>query len=204
MKARAMSARACCDGEAAVMEAKFAKQPEAYPVESCGRRRWGWLRELGISVAISVFVIMFLYQPVKVEGTSMLPQLVDQERIFLNKYAYRLGPIERGDVIVFRAPDHPGRNLIKRVVGLPGDRIEIVRGAVRLNGRPLPEPYLPARFRDQRTMSEVTVPAGGYFVLGDHRNLSIDSRDFGVVARDLISGKAVFAYWPAQMAGKLD
>jgi len=186
------------------MEVEFAKQSQACPAETCGGRGWGWLRELGISVAVSVFVILFLYQPVKVEGTSMLPQLVDQERIFLNKYAYRLGPIERGDLIVFRAPDHPGRNLIKRVVGLPGDRIEIVRGAVRLNGRTLQEPYLPARFRDQRTMSEVTVPSGGYFVLGDHRNLSIDSRDFGMVARDLISGKAVFAYWPAQLVGKLD
>jgi signal peptidase I len=179
------------------MKAEITVQPSRW------RSRWKWLRELGISVAISLFVILFLYQPVKVEGTSMQPQLADQERIFLNKYAYRLGPIERGDVIVFRAPNHPDKNFIKRVIGLPGDRVEIVRGAVLLNGHPLPEPYLPARFRDQRSMSEVTVPAGNYFVMGDHRNLSRDSRDFGMVARYLISGKAVFAYWPAAMAGKL-
>jgi signal peptidase I len=167
------------------------------------RGHWRWLRELGLSVIISLFVILFLYQPVKVEGTSMMPQLADQERIFLNKYAYHLGQIERGDVIVFRAPNQPGKNYIKRVIGVPGDRVEIVRGTVRLNGHPLPEPYVPKRFRDRRSMDEVTVPAGGYFVLGDHRNLSRDSRDFGMVARDRISGKAVFAYWPAKLAGKL-
>jgi signal peptidase I len=140
---------------------------------------------------------------VKVEGTSMMPGLADQERIFINKYAYRLGSIERGDVVVFRYPGDPSKNYIKRVVGVPGDRIEIVRGAVLVNGQPLEEPYLPEKFRDTRSMSEVTVPAGSYFMLGDHRNLSSDSRDFGAVERDAIFGKAVFSYWPAEMAGKL-
>jgi signal peptidase I len=174
--------------------------PEA---ETLGGNGWKWLREIVISVGISLFIIVFLYQPVKVEGTSMMPGLADQERIFINKYAYRLGTIERGDVVVFRYPGDTSKNYIKRIVGIPGDRIEIFRGAVVVNGSQLLEPYVPARFRDARSMGEVVVPAGSYFVLGDHRNLSSDSRDFGMVEREAIFGKAVFAYWPTGMMGKL-
>ena len=162
-----------------------------------------WLGEAVISLGVSVFIIVFLYQPVKVEGTSMLPGLADQERIFINKYAYRLGPIERGDVVVFRYPGDGSKNYIKRIVGVPGDRIEIERGAVIVNGKQLAEPYVPAEFRDQRSMSEIVVPANGYFVLGDHRNLSSDSRDFGMVEQGAIFGKAVFVYWPTAVMGKL-
>jgi signal peptidase I len=162
-----------------------------------------WLNELIISLAISVFIIVFLYQPVKVEGTSMMPELADQERIFINKFAYRFGPVERGDVVVFRYPGDASKSYIKRVVGVPGDIIEIQRGAVYVNGSPMEEPYVPPQFRDERSMSEVQVPSGCYFVLGDHRNLSSDSRDFGVVERGAVFGKAVFAYWPTGMVGKL-
>ncbi len=168
-----------------------------------GQSAWRWVREAVLSLGISIFIIVFLYQPVKVEGTSMMPGLADQERIFINKYAYRMGAIERGDVVVFRYPGDPSKNYIKRIVGVPGDRIEIVRGAVLVNGSHLEESYVPKQFQDDRSMSEVTVPAGSYFVLGDHRNLSSDSRDFGTVEREAIFGKAVFAYWPAEMAGKL-
>jgi len=106
-------------------------------------------------------------------------------------------------VVVFRYPGDPSKNYIKRIVGVPGDRVEIDSGAVYVNGRRLEEPYVPQRFRDERSMSEVEVAAGSYFVLGDHRNLSSDSRDFGVVGRGAIFGKAVFAYWPTGMMGKL-
>ena len=162
-----------------------------------------WARDLLVSLAISAFIIIFLYQPVKVEGTSMMPGLADQERIFISKLAYRFEAIERGDVVVFRYPGDPSKNYIKRIVGVPGDTIEIIRGEVLVNGNRLQEPYVPAQFRDERSMSEVLVPADSYFVLGDHRNLSSDSRDFGVVDRKAIFGKAVFAYWPTGMVGKL-
>jgi signal peptidase I len=148
-------------------------------------------------------MIVFLYQPVKVEGTSMMPGVADQERIFINKFLYRFEAVERGDVVVFRYPGDPSKNYIKRIVGVPGDRIEIYHGVVTVNGDRLAEPYVPEEFRDERSMSEVVVPEGSYFVLGDHRNLSSDSRDFGVVERKAISGKAVFAYWPTGMMGKL-
>ncbi|MDR3763747.1 MAG: signal peptidase I [Acidobacteriota bacterium] len=171
--------------------------------EDSGAKGLQWLKECVIGLAVSVFIIVFLYQPVKVEGTSMMPELKDQERIFINKYAYRLGAVERGDVVVFRYPGDPSKNYIKRVVGVPGDAVEIAQGQVLLNGARLEEPYVPEQFRDERSMSALTVPQGCYFVLGDHRNLSSDSRDFGVVERGAIFGKAVFAYWPTQLMGKL-
>ena len=96
-----------------------------------------WLRDLIISLAISAFIIIFLYQPVKVEGTSMMPSLDDQERIFVNKYVYRLEPIQRGDIIVFRYPRDPSKSFIKRVIGLAGDSIRIEGGEVFVNGTAL-------------------------------------------------------------------
>ncbi len=176
---------------------------EAVEERTAGWSGWRWLRECAISLAISIFIVVFLYQPVKVEGTSMMPGLADQERIFISKLAYRFEAIERGDVVVFRYPGDPSKNYIKRIVGVPGDRIEILRGEVLVNGNKLNEPYVSAQFRDERSMTAVLVPADSYFVLGDHRNLSSDSRDFGVVDRKAIFGKAVFAYWPTEMAGKL-
>src|ERR1700740_2711731 len=100
-----------------------------------------WLRDLVISLAISAFIIVFLYQPVKVEGTSMMPSLDDQERIFINKFVYRIEPIQRGDIVVFRYPRDPTKSFIKRVIGVAGDHVHIVDGRVYLNGKMLVEDY---------------------------------------------------------------
>src|ERR1022692_2340152 len=164
-----------------------------------------WVRDLAFSVLIAVVSIVFIYQPVKVEGTSMMPGLTDQERIFINKFTYRfgLGNIERGDTVVFRAPMDENKSYIKRVIGLPGDRVRIERGQVYVNGRLLVEPYIQDDYRDYSSMDEKVVPAGRDFVLGDHRNSSSDSRAWGWVPRDKIYGKAVFAYWPLAKMGRL-
>ena len=162
-----------------------------------------WARDLLISLGIAAFIIIFIYQPVKVEGTSMLPGLSDQERIFVNKFVYRLEPISRGDVVVFRYPLDPSKSFIKRVVAVAGDRVRIDNGVVYVNGGALEEPYVPQQFRDTRSMPEIEVPPQTYFVLGDHRSLSDDSRDFGPVSEEFVSGKAVFAYWPFDKAGRL-
>src|SRR5215471_1996656 len=114
-----------------------------------------WLRDLIISAGISVLIITFLYQPVRVEGTSMLPRLEDHDRLFINKFVYRISSIHRGDVVVFHYPRDPEKSYIKRVIGLPGDRILIDRGRVYLNGRVLREPYVPEDFRDTRSMAEM-------------------------------------------------
>jgi len=162
-----------------------------------------WLRDLVISLAISAFIIVFLYQPVKVEGTSMMPSLEDQERIFVNKFVYRLEPIQRGDVIVFRYPRDPSKSFIKRVIGLEGDRIRIDGGQVFVNGEALEEDYVPRAYEDQRSYMEIVVPPHSYFVLGDHRSMSNDSRDFGPVNESYIYGKAVFGYWPMDKLGRV-
>jgi signal peptidase I len=160
-----------------------------------------WLRDLLISAGISVLIITFLYQPVRVEGTSMLPRLEDHDRLFINKFVYHIESIQRGDVVVFHYPRDPEKSYIKRVIGLPGDRIWIERGVVWLNGAPIAESYVPERYRDARSMAEMVIPDDSYFMMGDHRSISSDSREFGPVERDLIYGKAVFVYWPAKDAG---
>ncbi len=163
----------------------------------------GWLRDVVISLAVSAFFIIFLYQPVKVEGTSMMPTLQDQERVFINKFVYKLEPIERGDVVVFRYPRDPSKSYIKRVIAVAGDRVRIDAGVVYVNGHHLNEDYVPRMYEDVRSYPETIVPPHSYFMLGDHRNLSNDSRDFGPVDEDFIYGKAVFGYWPVEKLGKL-
>jgi len=162
-----------------------------------------WIRDLFLSVGISLFIILFVYQPVKVEGGSMEPGLQDQERIFINKLAYKLDDIQRGDIVVFRYPRDQRKSFIKRVIGLPGDRVRVFDGRVYLNGRLTSEPYVPQDYLDSRSYPEVKVPADSYYVLGDHRSMSNDSRDFGPVQRSYIYGKAVFGYWPMDKVGVL-
>jgi signal peptidase I len=137
-----------------------------------------WLRDLALSLVIAFILIVFIYQPVKVEGTSMMPALDDQERIFINKFTYRfgIGGIERGDMVVFSFPQDPSKSYIKRVIGLPGDTVQIESGTVIVNGRPLNEPYVPDEYRDRQSISARVVPVEHYFVLGDHRSSSNDSR----------------------------
>jgi signal peptidase I len=162
-----------------------------------------WMRDLGISVVIAIVVIIFIYQPVKVEGTSMMPGLVDQERIFVNKFIYRFGieDIHRGDLVVFWYPGDETKSYIKRVIGVPGDVVSIDRGTVYINGKRLEEDYVPGRYRDGISMPARIVESDHYFVLGDHRNSSSDSRNWGLVPRSCVYGKAVFVYWPLERLG---
>ena len=177
--------------------------PQAPATRSFWPSLGGWVRDLAISVAVSALIIVFLYQPVKVEGTSMLPGLTDQERIFINKFVYHLEPIERGDIVVFLYPRDTSKSYIKRVIAVGGDRVAIDDGRVFVNGKRLREVYVPADYRDERSMAEIEVPKGSYFVLGDHRSSSSDSRDFGTVEGRYIYGKAVFVYWPMEKLGVL-
>ncbi|MGA2132833.1 MAG: signal peptidase I [Bryobacteraceae bacterium] len=164
-----------------------------------------WIRDLALSVLIAIVLIVFIYQPVKVEGTSMMPALEDQERIFINKFTYRFGTgaIERGDMVVFWFPLDTSKSYIKRVIGLPGDVVEIDHGIVILNGRPLPEDYVPMNYRDAMSCPPRQIPPDSYYVLGDHRSSSNDSRSWGLVPKAKIYGKAVFVYWPLDKMGRV-
>ena len=162
-----------------------------------------WSRDLLIAIGLALVIIVFLYQPVKVEGTSMAPLLSDQERIFINKFVYRFEPIERDDVVVFWYPLDRSKSFIKRVIGLPGETVEIRQGLVYVNGHTLAEPYVPPQYEDVSDFGPIRVPVDSYFVMGDHRISSNDSRVFGPVASRYIYGRAVFAYWPVDHFGSL-
>ena len=155
-----------------------------------------WIRDLLFSLAIAAVVIVFLYQPVKVEGTSMMPRLTDQERVFINKFIYRFESIHRGDVVVFRLPADPGKSYIKRVIGLPGEVVNMTQGEVFIDRQALEEPYIMPEYRGRQNFGPVEVPPGEFFLLGDRRSSSNDSRSWGTVSKNLVYGKAVFVYWP--------
>ena len=160
------------------------------------------LRDLVFALMIAALTIVFIVQPVKVEGTSMLPRLHDGERIFVNKLIYYdLPEVKRGDIIVFWFPDDPSKSYIKRVIGLPGETVEVREGRVYINGRELTEPYLDPQLNLARVNQlPLTVKKHYYFVMGDNRDHSSDSRLWGLVPEKYIYGKALFRYWPVTEA----
>lgn len=164
----------------------------------------GWARDIFFAAVAAVLIVIFVVQPVKVEGTSMQPNLSDQERIFVSKFIYHLSEIKRGDVIVFWYPNDVSKSFIKRVVGLPGNRVEIRDGAVYIDGKKLGEPYVGSNYRDDSFHRIVEVPPRQYFVLGDHRRSSNDSRSWGFVPEEQVFGKAVFRYWPLSKLGMIE
>jgi signal peptidase I len=163
-------------------------------------------RDLIFALMLLALVMVFVIQPVKVEGTSMLPHLRDGERIFVNKLIYyddyRWAPkVQRGDVIVFWFPDDPSKSYIKRVIGLPGDTVEIHDGRVRVNGKDLDETYLDPQLNlSHASRAPVFVKPNYYFVMGDNRDNSSDSRIWGLVPKKYVYGKALFRYWPLTTA----
>ena len=167
------------------------------------RAVWELLHDLSVAVLFCFFLITFVAQAFRVQGTSMLPLLQDGERIIVNKFIYRFHPIERGDVVVFWYPKDPSVSFIKRVVGLSGDTVEIRNGVLYVNGQLVREAYLSPRFKDNDSHLPSEVKKGYYFVLGDHRNSSNDSRSWGEVPEKYIYGRAVFRFWPLNKLGPI-
>jgi len=180
------------------------------PEQAAGHSLWSearlLLRDLVFALMIAALVVVFIVQPVKVEGTSMLPRLHDGERIFVNKLIYYdeygwAPKVERGDIVVFWFPDDPSKSYIKRVIGLPGDTVEMREGVVRVNGGELDEQYLDRRLSlSPRSQPPVYVRPNYYFVMGDNRDNSSDSRTWGLVPKKYVYGKALFRYWPISAA----
>src|ERR671932_1204320 len=156
------------------------------------------LRDLVFALLVAALFVVFVVQPVKVEGTSMLPRLHDGERIFVNKLIYyHLPPVERGDIVVFWYPDDPSKSYIKRVIGLPGETVQMRAGRIFVNGKELQEPYLENSLNVAGGDEPPTyVKPHYYFVMGDNRDNSSDSRSWGLVPEKYIYGKALFRYWP--------
>lgn len=180
------------------------------PEDASRRSLWAegrlLFRDLVFALMIAALVVVFVVQPVKVEGTSMLPRLHDGERIFVNKLIYydeyRWAPkIERGDIVVFWYPNDPSKSYIKRVIGLPGETVEVREGTVLINGSILPEKYLdPRENASPASQAPVQVKLNYYFVMGDNRDNSSDSRSWGLVPKKYIYGKALLRYWPLSAA----
>ena len=165
------------------------------------------MRDLIFALMLLALVMVFIVQPVKVEGTSMLPYLHDGERIFVNKLVYYddfgwAPKIYRGDIVVFWFPEDPSKSYIKRVIGLPGDTVDVHEGHVRVNGKDLDETYLDPQLNMSHASSRapIYVKPGYYFVMGDNRDNSSDSRIWGLVPKKYIYGKALFRYWPLNSA----
>ena len=165
------------------------------------------IKDVVIAAIIAIIVIQFI-RPTVVKESSMEATLFENNYIFLNKQAYTFGEPERGDIVVFRYPDDESEIYVKRVIGLPGDTIDIEDGKIYINGstEPLQEDYLKEEWTVATGPYTFEVPEGSYFMMGDNRNDSWDARYWSntYVAKDKILGKAIFTYWPFAHFGKLE
>jgi len=179
---------------------------QVIPPPAAPSSRWAeWgnsLRELIETLVLTLVIFLlvrFAAPNYRIEGFSMEPNFHDGQYLFVNRLVYLLRPPERGDVIVLIPPSNTARDYIKRVVGLPGEHVQIVDGRVLINGQPLPEPY-PLN-RGSYSYGPVTVGPDEYFVLGDNRDYSSDSHSWGMLSANEVIGKAWVTYWPPDMMG---
>lgn len=189
--------------EAGVIISTFTSPPPAWK---------HWLRE-GLSIGrdvllalvIALLIGLFVIQPVYVKGTSMLPRLREGERLFVNRFIYNFSKIERGDIVVFYYPRNPQESFIKRVIGVPGDEITLAGGKLYINGKLVPEGYLSSDYTTIVSPPRTwVVEPHHYFVMGDNRDASNDSRNWGLVPEMYIYGKAVYRYWPVSEMGFIE
>jgi len=174
------------------------------PEQKKGSGFWRFVLDIVETLVLSALLFWGIDEisaRIRVDGYSMEPTLHNGEFVIVNRLAYRFGEPERGDVIVFQYPRDPDQEYIKRVIGLPGDRVRVFGGKVYVNGELLTEPYIAAAPRYQ---SEWTVLEGNLFVLGDNRNNSSDSPNWGTVPYENVIGKALFVYWPPDSWGAIE
>jgi signal peptidase I len=160
-----------------------------------------WGKTLASAAVYATLIVTFGFQVARVDGRSMEPTLHDRDRLIVNKLAYRFADPQVGDIVMLLYPRDPDQSFVKRVVGLPGDTIRIEEGRVYRNGVVLPDGFIPAEDRSTDTQSPHVVPEGYYFVMGDHRNNSSDSREWGDVPKKYILGKISVRWWPIDQAG---
>lgn len=157
---------------------------------------WEFAKTLIIAFVLAQLIMVSVAQAFQVEQYSMEPTLLPHDRVLVDKFLYRLRQLKRGDVIVLKYPLNPTRNYIKRIVALPGDKLEVKEGKLYVNGRLVPEGYVNAP--PQGSYGPLTVPQDSVFVMGDNRNNSEDSRSFGALKKDHVVGQAILIYWPPQ------
>jgi signal peptidase I len=159
-----------------------------------------WVKTLFSAAVYAILIVTFGFQVARVEGQSMAPTLADQDRLIVNKLAYRIGEPRRGDIVMLYYPLDPAKSFVKRVIAEEGDTVRIVEGRVYVNDIPLHDDYVPSEFRSHDDWGPQVIPEGYYFVMGDHRNNSSDSRHWGMVPKRYIIGKVQVRWWPVPTA----
>jgi signal peptidase I len=159
-----------------------------------------WIKTLISAAVYAVLIVTFGFQVARVEGMSMAPTLEDQDRLIVNKLEYRIGEPRRGDIVMLYYPVDPSKSFVKRVIAEEGDQVRIVDGQVYVNDVPLNDDYVPAEYRSHDDWGPKVIPPGYYFVMGDHRNNSSDSRHWGYVPKKYIIGKVQIRWWPIPTA----
>ncbi len=153
------------------------------------------IESVAIAVILAVIIRVFLFQPFFIPSGSMEPTLTEGDRIIVSKIHYRLGIPQRGDIVVFKYPVNPDKDFIKRVIGLSGETLEIRDSKLYINGEFVEQPFLPPGL-NYGSYGPVNIPQGHYFVMGDNRNNSEDSRFWGMLPEENIIGKTMLIYWP--------
>ena len=161
-----------------------------------------WVKTLASAAVYATLIITFIFQVARVDGHSMAPTLADHDRLVVNKLAYRLGDPQRGDIVMLYYPLDPDKSFVKRVIAEPGDTVRIVDGRVYVNDVALLDDYVPPEYRSHDDYGPRVVDEGYYFVMGDHRNNSSDSRHWGPVPKKYIVGKVQLRWWPVP-AGRI-
>jgi signal peptidase I len=159
-----------------------------------------WVKTLASAAVYATLIVTFGFQVARVEGQSMAPTLADQDRLIVNKLAYRLADPQRSDIVMLYYPLNPDKSFVKRVIAEEGDTVRIVDGRVYVNDVPLRDDYVPPEYRSHDDWGPQVIPEGYYFVMGDHRNNSSDSRHWGPVPKKYIVGKVKVRWWPLQDA----
>jgi signal peptidase I len=159
-----------------------------------------WFRTLTSAALYATLIVTFVFQVARVDGLSMAPTLQDQDRLVVNKFAYRFGDPQVGDIVMLYYPLDPDKSFVKRVIAGPGDQLRIVEGRVFRNDVALDDSFVPEAYRSHDDWGPEVVPEGHYFVMGDHRNRSSDSRQWRYVPRKYIVGKVQLRWWPMGQA----
>ncbi len=168
--------------------------------QAAARKLVAWFKTLFSAAVYAILIVTFGFQVARVEGQSMAPTLEDQDRLIVNKLVYRIGEPRRGDIVMLYYPLNPDKSFVKRVIAEEGDTVRIVEGRVYVNDIPLQDDYVPAEFRSHDDWGPQVIPEGYYFVMGDHRNNSSDSRHWGMVPKKYIIGKVQLRWWPVPTA----
>jgi signal peptidase I len=165
-----------------------------------GEELVAWVKTLASAAVYATLIVTFGFQVARVEGQSMAPTLADQDRLIVNKFIYRISDPRRGDIVMLNYPANPDKSFVKRVIAEEGDEVHIVEGRVFVNEIPLADDYVPPEFRSYENWGPERIDDGYYFVLGDHRNNSSDSRNWGLVPKKYIIGKVQVRWWPLPAA----